>query len=407
MADCLSFLDATTQLFSRDSSRLYGPISKALTNAVPYLSVLKQGTFPAAVSATLVSALQLRTFSGTSLAAPDFASMQNVCGSTDIPVDKSGTNQYPYVASIASGISDKICLNQGFSAYSQSLTSQLDALQKNSVQVFNADVRWQLYLNSGVKAVIQTATSTAGMITGGENQIAVAVPAIESDTRLTFSRLQSINQWMQENVFAQPFDDGNAKFIGSIGILNDLRDDLGGAAGPGGANIVPLGQVAAGGNRMAIDALTSYAFQPTYRGIDFGLDPRPLRLNWNGAGYDPVSPDSLYTGTVGSGAVTSQDWIEASHEVAFLFYKDSFERQVPAAWTGEGKARFSRQMFGGEIQFMNHPDMSCNLWGDWGVAAWRIGRAYRPLKPWFVLPIIYKRCQEAENEVACSGISGS
>lgn len=407
MPECVDFLSSTSQLFSRDPSRLYGPIAKALTNSVPYISVLRSGTFPSAVSATLVSALQLRTFSGTSLAAPDFASMLNVCGSTDIPVDRSGTNQYPYVASIASGLSDKICLNSGFSAYAGSLATQLDALQKNSVQVFNADVRWQLYLNSGVKAVIQTATSTAGMITGGENQIAVAVPAIESDARLSFSRLSSINEWMQENVFAQPFDDGNAKFIGSIGILNSLRADLGGAAGPGGANIVPLGQLAAGGDRMAVTALKSYAFQPTYRGIDFGLDPRPLRLNWNGAGYDPVSPDALYTGTVGSGAVTSQDWIEASHEVAFLFYKDSFERQVPAAWTGEGKARFERQMFGGEIQFINHPDMNCNLWGDWGVAAWRIGRAYKPLRPWFVLPIIYKRCLEDIDDIACSGVSGS
>lgn len=402
---CSDFIDLSTQLFSRDPSRLYGPIGKALTSKVPYLSVLKAGTFPAAVSATLVSVLQLRTLSGTSLAAPDFASMQNVCGSCDIPVDQSGTNQYPYIASIADGLSDKICMNQGFSAYMGSLTTQLDSLQKNSVQVFNADVRWQLFRQSGVKCVIQTGTSTAGMIVGGENQISVAVPGINSDSRLYFGRLQQLNQWMQENVFAEPFDDGNAKFIGSIGILNLLRDDLGGAAGPGGANIVPLGQIAAGGNKMAIDALTAYAFQPTYRGIDFGLDPRPLRLNWNGAGYDPVNPDTAYSGTIGTGAVTSNDWIEASHEVGFLFYKDSFERQVPAAWTGEGKIRFARQMFGGEVQFFNHPDMKANLWGDWGVMAWRIGRAYKPLRPWFVLPIIYKRCIEDENEAHCTGVS--
>lgn len=407
MPTCVDFLSATSQLFTNDPSRLYGPISKALTNRVPYMSVLRSGTFPAAVSATLVSSLQLRTFSGHSLAAPDFANFTNVCGSTDLEVDKSGTNQYPYTAFIGQGRSDKICLTQGFSAYSGSLETQLDALQKSVVQVFNADVRYQLYLKSGVKCVIHTGTSTAGMIMGGENQIAVAVPAIRSDSRLTFSRLESINAWMQENVFAEPFPDGNARFIGSIGVLNDLRTDLGGAAGSGGANIVPLGQVAAGGNKMAIDALTSYAFQPTYRGIDFGLDPRPLRLNWNGAGYDPISPDALYTGTVGTGAVTSNDWIEASHEVAFLFYKDSFERQVPEAWTGEGKTRFMRQMFGGDIQFMNHPDMTCNLFGDWGVMAWRIGRAYKPLRPWMVLPIIYKRCFEAENEVACSSVSGS
>jgi hypothetical protein len=409
MADdgCTNYFDVATQLFSNDPTRLYGPIGRALRAKVPYLSLLRSGTFPSQVSATLVSVLQTRPFMGTSLAAPSFTGMQNLCGSCTVPVDQTGTNQYPYVASIADGVSDKICMNQGFSAFTESLTTQLDSLQSGAVQVFNADVRYQLYLNSGVKCVVQSTQSIDNMIVGGENQIAVPVPAVESDSQLDFETLQLLNEWMQENVFAEVFDDGNAKFIGSIGELNKLRNDLGGAAGPGGANIVPLGQVAAGGNAMAIKALTGYAFTPTYRGIDFGLDPRPLRLNWTGGGYQPVNPDVANSATVGTGAVTSNDWMQASHEVGFLMYKDSFERQVPAAWTGEGKVRFDRQMWGGEIQFMNHPDTRSNLWGDWGVLAWRIGRAYRPLRPWFVLPIIYKRCKGNTQLTTCTGISGA
>jgi hypothetical protein len=98
--------------------------------------------------------------------------------------------------------------------------------------------------------------------------------------------------------------------------------------------------------------------------------------------------------------------LNASHEVAFLMYEGSFERQVPAPFTGEGKIRFQRQLFGGEIQFMNHPDMESNMFGDYGVMAYRIGRAYRPIYPWFVLPIIYKRCKNTNDLTTCTGVSG-
>lgn len=407
---CVDFLDLTTQLFSRDPTRLYGPIADALKTSVPYLSVLNSGTFPNSVSATLLSPIQGRALLSNSLAAPEFTAMLNMCGSQDVVVDKNGTNQYSYVASIADGMSEKICLNQGFSAYVNSLTSQLTAYQQAITEFINADIRWQMFLRSGVKAVVQSGVQPTAMITGGEYQIDTAVPAVESDAGLNFATLQAFNRYMRSTLRATPFGSGanaHSRVIASSDELDILRDDLGAAAGPGGANIVPLGQVAAGGNRMAVDAITGYMFEPLYRGMQFGEDTMPLRLNWNGSGYDPVSPVVPYSATVGTVAQVSQDWVEASHEVAFMFFKGSFERQVPAPWTGEGKVRFSRQMFGGEIQFMNHPDMSCNLWGDWGVMAWRVGRAYRPIYPWFVLPIIYKRCLDTNLPAQCTGVSAT
>jgi hypothetical protein len=270
-------------------------------------------------------------------------------------------------------------------------------------------VRWQLFLRSGVKWVVRTGVNVASQISGGEYQIDAAVPAIQSNAELTFGALQAANRYMRSALRAKPFGSGaaaHARFIGSPDILDFLRNDLGGAAGPGGANIVPLGQVASGGNKMAIDALTSYMFEPLYRGIQMGEDQIPLRLNWNGAGYDPVDPNSAQSASVGSVSVVSNAWLNASHEVAFLFYDGGFERQVPAPWTGEGKIRFQRQMFGGEIQFMNHPDMTSNLFGDYGVMAYRIGRALRPIYPWFVLPIIYKRCKDLADLSTCTGVSG-
>jgi len=402
-------IDLATQLFSRDPQRLYGPIAKSLLTQVPYISALKSGTFPASVSATLLSVAQGRPYLQTSLANPTFSSMLNLCGSCSLNVDQNGTNQYSYEAQINQGMSDKICLNQGFSAFLGSLTAQLEAYQSGVTELINSDVRWTLFQRSGVKMVVQAGQSLTNQVYGGEYNIDEPVPAVNSTGELTFSLLQSLNRYMRSALRAKPFGAGanaHARLIGSPDLLDILRDDLGGAAGPGGANIVPLGQLAAGGDKTAVDGLKSYMFEPLYRGIQLGEDPIPLRLNWNGSAYVPVDPNTSYSATVGTVSIVSDAWLNASHEVAFLMYDGSFERQVPAPWTGEGKIRFQRQLFGGEIQFMNHPDMTSNMFGDYGVMAYRIGRAYRPIYPWFVVPIIYKRCKQDNNVTTCTGVSG-
>ena len=402
-------IDLATQLFSRDPQRLYGPIAKSLLTQVPYISALKSGTFPASVSATLLSVAQGRPYLQTSLANPSFSSMLNLCGSCSLNVDQNGTNQYSYEAQINQGMSDKICLNQGFSAFLGSLTAQLEAYQTGVTELINADVRYQLFLRSGVKMVVRAGQSLANQVYGGEYNIDEPVPAVNSTGELTFSLLQSLNRYMRSALRAKPFGAGanaHARLIGSPDLLDLLRDDLGGAAGPGGANIVPIGQLAAGGDKTAVDGLKSYMFEPLYRGIQLGEDPIPLRLNWNGSAYVPVDPNTSYSATVGTVSIVSDAWLNASHEVAFLMYDGSFERQVPAPFTGEGKIKFQRQLFGGEIQFMNHPDMTSNMFGDYGVMAYRIGRAYRPIYPWFVVPIIYKRCKQDNNVTTCTGVSG-
>lgn len=403
-------VDLASQFFSRDSQRLYGPIASSIQSEVPYIGCLKSGTFPAAVAATLLSVAQGRPYMGTSAANPSFTPMLNLCGSCSVPVDQNGTNQYSYDAEINNGISDKICLNQGFSAFMGSLMAQLEAYQKGVTELINADVRWQMFQRSGIKVVVQSGVPLSSMLTGGEYSIDTPVPAVQSNATIPFALLQEINRYMRSTVRVQPFgsgDDRHTRIIASPDLLDQYRNDLGGAAGPGGANIVPLGQVAAGGNEMAIKALTGYQFTPMYRGMKFGEDQIPLRLNWSGGTYSPVDPNAPYSATVGTVSIAAQAWIQASHEASFMFYDKSFERQVPAPWVGEGKAKFERQMFGGEIQFKNHPDMAANLWGDYGVMAYRIGRAFRPIYPWSVVTIISKRCAQNDNVVTCTGVSGA
>ena len=234
-----------------------------------------------------------------------------------------------------------------------------------------------------------------------------AVPAVESDARLTFGLLTKFGSYMREVLKVKLFGAGansSLRFIGSWEILEALRNDLGGAAGSS-AVITPFSALTAGGDKTATEANKSYAFIPTYRGIEFGKDQEPMRANWTGAAYAFVEPELSVAGSTGTVGAPNPAWLEASHEVGFLIGKGSFERQVPAPWTGEGKMKFDRQLFGGEVQFLSHRDMTCNLFGDFGVLAARIGRAFRPIYPWFVMPIIYKRCND-DALSSCSGVSG-
>lgn len=407
--DCHDFLTSASEVFSRNESLLYGPIAAALSSSVPYISVLKSGTFPANVAATLLAVAQGRTKMGSSLAAPEFTNMLNLCGSADLVVDKNGTNQWSYTIQIGQGRSDQICLNTAWSAFADSLMSLVAAYQNGVTQLINADLRWQIFQRSGVKAVVQTGTSIAGMIAGGENQIDVAVPAIQSNASLDMTTLLGFNRFMRSVLMAKPFGGtgaaSHARFIAGTDLLDDLRNDMGGAIA-GNALINPLGALAAGGDSVGREGLKSYLFEQLIRGIMFGEDQRELRLNWNGAGYDPVDPDVDDPSSAGTVAVTSPAWLEASHRVSFLFFDSAFQRLTPEAWSGQGKVKFQQQMYGGQLQFISNPDMNCNLFGDWGVLAHRIGRGLKPLYPWFVLPIISKRCIEGETLETCTGVSG-
>ncbi len=407
MADCVALAEYVSQVFSRNSNLLYGPIGQALRTKTPWLSVFKPGTFPAQVASTLLAVMQGRTKMGQNMAAPTFNSMLGQCGA-NFTIDRNGTNQWPYEVEITSGTSQQICMNTAFSAFKESLISEINAYQEGVTQLIAADTRWQTFLRSGVKAVVQSGVAPAAMIAGGENQIDTPVPAVESDGQLNVTTLDAFNQLMRTNFRAVPFGSGagmHARFLGSPETLTNLLVGLGGGA-YGNALINPLGALAAGGNSMAVEALTSYLFEPLFRGVRYGEDTIDLRMNWNGSGYDPVDPDVAAAATAGTVAETSQAWIEASHTVSFLIYEGAFQRLVPENWTGEGKARFDRQLFGGEIQFLNNKDMTCNPFGDWGVLAYRVGRALKPLKPWFVLPIISKRCLPSNPIVECTGVSG-
>lgn len=407
-------LPTATQIFAADPTRIIAPIGAALAANVPYLSVLPQKTFEAQVSPVHVSVVQGRTVPGTSMTFPGFQTMGNVISiGSNAGNSKSGTSSYTYQAKIYQDFSDVIALNVAYNAFKESLASQLQAVQQYSTELINADVRAEIFSRSGVKAVVQSTASFYSTISGGQQQIDTPLPNVYSDSRVTFELLHHYARYLTQDLLAWKFGEGehaHVRFIGSADILEQLRNDLGGAAGPGGYvqyPVGPLGVSAIAGDSEAKKGYSQYVFKALYRGIDFGEDQRPLRYNWTGSTYVAVEPYAAVSGTTGTIEVVNPGWLVASHEVGFLFARNSFERQVPAKWVGEGRVKWAQQMFGGEVIFGAYPDMVQNFFRNYGVLAFQIGRAYRPIYPWFVLPIVYKRCNENDGVVTCTGVSGT
>ena len=403
---CTVNADSVSALFTTQQNLLYGMINKALPVAVPFLSVLEKGTFPNATAATLTATIQGRAAPADDMVFPTFTDAVSKCDSCGDEI-ANGANQYIYQSRIKVIKSEKICFNSGFHAVKGALISQFQALTQLVTEVINADVRAEMYRRSGVKAVVQAGVSPTAMIAGGYNQIDTPMPAIQSSARLTFGLLEKFAAYMRETLLVQTFGAGNGanlRFVAGWETLSNLRNDLGGAAGTS-AVITPYSALAAGSDKGVQDSLKSFAFEPTYRGIEFAKDQRPMRADWTGAAYSFIQPELAVAGSTGTVGAPNPAWNEAGYEVSYLFGKGSFAREVPAPWVGEGVTKFANQNFGGQLQFVV-PQGGDNLLRNYGVLVAQIGRAFRPLYPWFVLPIMHKRCAPEDAVVACYGSNG-
>jgi hypothetical protein len=56
----------------------------------------------------------------------------------------------------------------------------------------------------------------------------------------------------------------------------------------------------------------------------------------------------------------------------------------------------------GELTWHYQLDNDCNQFGDFGWHLYEITRAYRPVRPHAVLPILFQRCDPYANPVPCT-----
>jgi hypothetical protein len=213
---------------------------------------------------------------------------------------------------------------------------------------------------------------------------------------LTWSALQQLKNFFKNSLLATPDNMWNKngmqffKFIGSDSIIDTIRDSASVHA--------DIQYLAAGAFKEGKDGILSFQWEGPYRGVGFGVDQTPIRLNACNAdgsvGTSNIVPP--FVCTVGANGqnmrATNPKWEQAPYEMAFLIADKGIYRDIPEQYLGEGITKFDKQSWGGDVQWINNKDQTCNPVGDRGYHLLRFAAAYRPVYPQFIAPIIYSRC---------------
>lgn len=392
-----------SDIASKDTNRLQGSIAKALAVNSPFVNVLKGGVFPAGVSDVVRSVVQEQALPGDSLVAPTFTDTVNICGPVE---DNEGvaTTEYSYKLGTKRGFGPKVCVKGAYAAFRGSYLSAEDSLKKLMLEYVNVDIRNNLYSRSGVKFVAGNSgtVSFSQGLTGGESQIDTAFANVsEADIgQLSFKALHQVARYNKEVLLGEMFEGGASgahyKFIGGSDIVEAFRTEIGVKE--------VLIALTTGNIKYGETSLRSYSWESSvaYRGIQFGVDQRPLRASAVVAGVPTlVEPFISVATTKGNARRVNPAWVSAPFEIAFLVGDNSFERLVPERFTGEGSFKYAPQLAMGELQWHYQVDNDCNAYGDFGFHKYEITRAYRPIRPANVIPILFRRCPYDTGIVAC------
>lgn len=395
MADCITPAEIS-DIAQKDTQRLVGTVAKCLAANSPFINLLEGGTFPSGVSDEQRTAIQMPAAPGDSLAIPTFVNDTAVCGTVGSQ-DLTDAINYIYRLKSKRGFGPRICVKQGYAAFKTSYTAAEDSLNKLITQYINADVRAQLYLQSGSKFVAASGYCFEDLFTGGDfPDVGVQFAQVLPTTPITFKALHYLARHLKEDLWADQWEAGGKaqphfRFIGSSDIIESLRNEIG-------VEKVMIG-LAGGSYKLGEATLSGYSWEtaPAYRGLAFGVDQTPLRatgFNQDGT-LALVNPRLVVTDAVNNRAYskTNPAWLEAEYEVGFLVAPMSFKRLVPEKYIGEGSFKFAPQMHMGELEWHYIKDNDCNVWGDYGWHIYQISRAYQPQRPHHIIPILYKRCK--------------
>jgi hypothetical protein len=394
-ADC-NAPDVLSEIAQKDVSRLVGTVAKTLAANSVFINVIGGGVFPSGVSDEIRFPVQMQAAPGDSLALPTFQCDTEVCGTNGI---QDLTDAIDFTARLETkrGRGPRVCVKKGYSAFKSSYLSAEDSLRKLVTQYVNADIRAQLYLRSASKFNAVAGFDFDSLFTGGvETDLGVQFAPLLPTGPLSFKALHYVTRFVKEALFASMFDSEgkgmpHARFIGSSDIIESFRNEIG-------VKEILIG-LTTGGYKLGEQSVSAYQFEeaPAYRGIAFGVDQRPLRATgFDGNGnlilVDPVvNVPNLTKNT--AYAKVNPAWLAADFEVGFLMFDNTFNRLVPEKYVGEGTFKFAPQLHMGELEWHYIIDNDCNQFGDFGWHKYQITRAYQPIRPQHVVPILYRRCQ--------------
>lgn len=397
MADCLTPA-SISNIAKKDTNRLVGSVAKALAANSPYIGVLKGGVFASGVSDTVVSSVEMQAAPGDSLAAPTFTDFTAIAG-TNGTQELTGKVDFSFKLQAKRGKGPRVNMQQGYSAFKSSYLTAEDALRKLITQYINADIQYNLVTSAATKFQCKAATAFDSLLLGGtEANIGQAWDAsIVVDSPLSFKALHAIARNLKESLFGEMFAaDGKTqphfRFIGGSDIIEAFRNEV------GVQNV--LLALTQGGYKLGEEAVSAYSFEtsPAYRGLAFGTAHRPLRFSAYGTSAAANIPTWINPVTVVTDSATNTAYAKANtayrsatYEIGVLIAEGTFERQVPEKYAGEGSFKFAPQLHMGELDWHYLKDNDCNAWGDYGFHKYQVTRAYKPLRPQHIIPIMYKR----------------
>jgi hypothetical protein len=397
MGDCIDSPYTLSDIASKDTNRIVGRIAESLTANSVFINLIDGGVFDSATSDVQRSVVQMPAAPGDSLAIPTFVSHQEACGTTG-DQDLTDTIEFTYYLETKRGYGPRVCVNKGYSAFKGSYTMAEDSLVKLITQYINADIRAQLYLRSGSKFVAASGYCFQDLFTGGEHtdvNTTLFAPVLPT-APMSFKALHTLARYLKEAMFADMWPaDGKGqqhfRFIGGPDQVEAFRAEVGVRA--------DAWYLASGRYQFGEETLMGYSFEmsPAYRGIAFATDQTPLRASgFNGDGtLNLINPRTVVANPAKNTAysVANQAWLEAEYEVGFLVAPGSFRRLVPERYVGEGSFKFNPHLHMGELRWHYQVDNDCNVFGDYGWHIYEITRAYQPVRPHWIIPILYKRCQ--------------
>lgn len=405
MGDCIATPAALSDFASKDGTRIVGTIAKALAANSPWINVLNGGTFPSGVSDEVRSVVQMPAAPGDSLAEPVFTNDIDTCG-TNGSTDLTDTVDFTYRLESKRGMGPRVCVKKGYAAFKDSYTRAEQALADLVVQYVNADVRAQLLRRSASKFVAATGWSFNDLFTGGtETDLRQEFVDIQPNARLTFKAVHRVARHLREVLLADTFGSGaqsHFRLIGGTELIESFRSESG--------VVDVLTAQTQGSYKLGETALTAYSWDASagYRGIAFASEQRPLRASAIVNGIPTLVNPTINVVNASKNtarAVINPAWEAAPFEFAFLIARGAFERQVPERYVGEGSFRFAPQLYMGELKWHYVEDNDCNSWGDFGWHQYQITRAYKPVRPQWIVPMAFKRCELDLGLATCTAPS--
>jgi hypothetical protein len=392
--DCID-LSAVQNFAAKDTNRIVGQIAKVLARKSPYMNVLKGGTLPN-VSDVVRSVVQERAVLASSLAAPEFTNDTELCG-TGADADEVGSTEYQYQLQSLRGRGPRVCIKTSRTSFKGAYLQAQMSLEKGILQLMNADIRNTLLRRSGLKFTARSGVAFDSLINGDSQNIDTPFISGLPTSPMNFRSLYRLGTFLREDMLAEPFGTESGDFFMVMAGIDqtevfrndaDVKEDL-----------VAL---TTGSFQIGKEAVAGYRFQG-YRGFAFGVDSQPLRFNvLDGDGFPVlIEPEVGQSVTNGQGARRNAAWVSASYEIGFLVAGDSFERNVPERYVGEGTFKFAPQLAMGELEWVAQRDNDCNLFLDYGQHIYQISRAYRPIRPHNVIPFAYRRCTFDTGLEAC------